>query len=456
MSIDFKKLLKPYEKESIKNLQEWIKINSVDDESTATQEHPFGEGVANALEFIAKLAEKEGFNVDRCDGYCTEISYGEGPLISLFAHADVVPATGEWKFGPFNPVIENNIMYGRGTSDDKGPAMASLYALKALKENNLVDGYKVQLVIGGNEEKGGRCLDYYFNELHKPDPVFGFTPDGDFPLIYGEKGIGEFTHEYHITNRAIMSISGGVALNAVIDEAHAIVKPTTGIKAAAQSFFSLSNIKYEINDVDDYQEIIVYGKSAHGSLPHLGTNAGLILLKFLSFFFKDASLGTLADFYLEPTGKKMNAFYETEYLHNTTYNVGFITFNKGVLGLHVNFRYPENVNLDEVKERINSNGVGYVKEINGGEPLLFDPHSTLVTTLHKVYVEETGDNETPIMTIGGGTYAKECKNTLAFGSHFPGREDHIHEPNEKIHIVDFLSSQPIYARAIYELGKEAK
>ena len=72
----------------------------------------------------------------------------------------------------------------------------------------------------------------------------------------------------------------------------------------------------------------------------------------------------------------------------------------------------------------------------------------------KVYQEETGDFDTPIMTIGGGTYAKECKNTIAFGSAFPGRYDKIHEPNEEIHLEDFLSSQSIYARAIYELGKK--
>ena len=71
----------------------------------------------------------------------------------------------------------------------------------------------------------------------------------------------------------------------------------------------------------------------------------------------------------------------------------------------------------------------------------------------KVYQEETGDLETPIKTIGGGTYAKECKNTIAFGSAFPGRNDKIHEPDEEIHLDDFLKSQSIYARAIYELGK---
>ena len=138
MNIDFKKILKPYKNESIKALQGWIKINSVDDPSSSSEEKPFGEGVTKALDYIATLGEKEGFNVDRCDNYCTEISYGEGDLISVYAHCDVVPATGNWNHDPFDPVIENDVMYGRGTSDDKGPAMAAFYALKALKDNNLI------------------------------------------------------------------------------------------------------------------------------------------------------------------------------------------------------------------------------------------------------------------------------------------------------------------------------
>lgn len=453
MNLNFKKLLKPYKDESIENLVKWVKINSVDDPTTSSKEHPFGIGVENALSFIAELARKEGFKVDRCDNYCTEISYGEGKLISVFAHADVVPATGKWEYDPFEGKIVNNIMYGRGTSDDKGPAMASFYALKALKDNNLIKGYKVNLVIGGNEEKGGKCLDHYFNTLHKPYPDYGFTPDGDFPLIYGEKGIGGYVHQFELNDKSIVSFNGGIAVNSVIDEAHCVIKKNHNLKDDAVKFFSVMNVKYSISEDESFDEIVVYGRSAHGSLPHLGLNAGLILLKFLGYLYKDPNLENLADCYLETTGKKMDVYYESKYLHNTTYNVGVMKLEEGILKLYVNFRYPENVNLDEVKNKINDLHLGHIDEITGGEPLLFDPKSKLVSTLLKVYQEETGDKETKIKTIGGGTYAKEAKNTIAFGSAFPNRNDKIHEPNEEIHLDDFLNSQAIYARAIYELGK---
>ena len=452
MDLNFKKLLKKYEKESISSLQEWIKINSIYDENTVSVDKPFGEGVASALEYIARLGEENGFNVDRCSSYCTEISYGEGDLIAVYAHADVVPVSGDWDEDPFSGNIKNGIMYGRGTSDDKGPAMAAFYALKALKENDLIKGYKVSLVVGGNEERGSACLEHYFHKLHKPYPKYGFTPDGDFPLIYGEKGICNYVHKIPLHEPRLISFNAGVVANSVIDEAHCIINDPQSVKEKAAVFFDLIGVRYEIKDVDEGEEIIVYGKAAHGSMPELGVNAGLLLLKFIGWLFQNESLQQLASFYLEPTGRLMNCYYESEYLHGTTYNAGLINFENDEFNLVINFRYPENVDVKEVENKINKIGLGSVQFGPSSPVLLMDPNSPMIQTLLKVYQEETGDLKTPIMTIGGGTYAKESKNTIAFGSHFPGREDNIHSPNEKIHISDYLDSQSIYARAIYELG----
>lgn len=453
MNIDFKKLVKPYKDESISNLQKWIRIDSVYDKSTSSEEKPFGQGVYDALEFIAQLAEKEGFNVDRCDNYCTEISFGEGELIAIYAHADVVPVTGKWNYDPFGAEIVDEIMYGRGTSDDKGPALAAFYALKALKENNLIDGYKVSLVIGGNEESGSQCLEHYFHKLNKPYPKYGFTPDGDFPLIYGEKGITGYIHTLETELPNVISIKGGVAVNSVIDEVNCVLKHDYKLSKACEKFFSLVNIRYQYLPGTDYDELVVYGKSSHGSLPQLGVNAALHLLRFLGWFYNDLDISEIANWYLEPTGKMFNCHYHGEYLLDTTYNVGLVNFEQNKLTLVINFRYPENCDPRIVEQTMNELGLGQVKFFGYGEPLLVDPNSEMIKTLYKIYQEETGDYQTPIMTIGGGTYARESKNTIAFGSHFPGREDNIHSPNEKIHLDDYLSSQSIYARAIYELGK---
>lgn len=453
--MDYKKICKKYERETISNLQKWIRIPSIYDENTVSENKPFGEEVYNALDFIASLALEKGFNVDRCDGYCTEISFGEGKQIGIYAHADVVPVSGSWDHEPFSGDIENGLMYGRGTSDDKGPAMAAFYALCALKDNNLIDGYKVKLVIGGNEERGSTCLEYYFNELKKEYPTYGFTPDGEFPLIYGEKGIANYKVECDVKYPSyIKEIKGGVVANSVIDEAYAILNTNRKLQEMASIYFNATGCSYEIENLsDNMYKLIVHGLAAHGSTPNLGINAALVLLRFLSIYYGDVSLDTLPHYYFDGNGKNLSTYYESELLHETTYNLGLIEYKDNKLTYVVNFRYPENVDVKRVIAKLNKLGIGKHELLSVSKPLLMDPNSEMVKALIDVYQKETGDYESKAMTIGGGTYAKESKNTLAFGSHFPGRDDRIHNSNETIHIEDLLTSISIYAHAIDRLGR---
>lgn len=452
--MDYKKITKKYHKDVITSLQNWIKINSVYDETTKKRNAPFGKGVHDALEYIASLAEEKGFKVDRCNGYCTEISYGTGDIIGVYAHADVVPVSGEWKYHPFSGEIADNKMYGRGTSDDKGPAMAAFYALCALKENNLINGYQVRLVIGGNEESGSKCLEYYFHKLNKPYPKYGFTPDGDFPLIYGEKGISNYKVEQNIIFNNIKEIHGGVVANSVIDKAYAIIKADFHLLSEAKIYFEAIGCKYEITNISENEfRLDVFGKAAHGSLPSEGLNAALVLMKFLGLYYHDSSLEVVPNYYLDTNGTKLGCFYETPLLHETTYNVGILDYSEGKLSYIVNFRYPENVKVKKVIEKLEKLNIGKVTLLSESEPLLIDPNSEMVQTLLHVYQDETHDYESQIMTIGGGTYAKESKNTLAFGSHFVGRDDRIHNSDETITLDDLTSSIAIYAHAIDALGR---
>ena len=450
--MDYNELVKGYYDEAINKLKEWIKIDSVYDEQTKTEEHPFGYGVHSALEYIACLAEKKGFNVDRCDGYCTEISYGEGKrLIGIFAHADVVPVSGDWTHAPFSGDIENDIMYGRGTSDDKGPAMAAFYALCALKDSCLIKGFKVVLVIGGNEESGSACLEYYHKVLLKDYPDYGFTPDGDFPLIYGEKGICNYKVHGNTDLYPVLRIHAGVVANSVIDVAEAIVVKDDYIEEDLED----SNYEYKVEHDNNNTYIKFFGKAAHGSTPEAGVNAGVQLLEFLGSKYNLDDLKDIAYAYANPDGSNMNEYHESKELHGTTYNVGIINYDNMEFNMIVNFRYPENVQVHPLITRINSN-TPFTSEIIGepSEPLLFDPNCKMVKALEEVYVTETGDTVNKKKTIGGGTYAKETQNVVAFGSAFPGLDCRIHNSDEFIPLEDFRKSMAIYAHAIVALGIE--
>lgn len=452
--MDFKENAKKYYQDCLDNLMSLIKINSVYDESSSSKASPFGKGVQDCFTFLKDLAIKDGFKVDECDGYCLEISYGNGPLISVFAHTDVVPATGKWKYDPFTPTLEGEVLYGRGTSDDKGPLMASYYAFKMLKDLSLIKNYRVTLVIGGNEESGSRCLEHYYNVLNKPYPIYGFTPDGDFPLIYGEKGIMNYQFDIDIHLPFLKYIEGGIAFNSVIDKANCLIVLSyldASFEGEVKQYCLDNHLKYELKD----NLLTFFGKSFHGSKPQEGINAGLHLISFLGHHFKNETLINVANYYLDGLGKGINFDYSSPLLKENTFNVGLVSYKDDVLSLTVNFRYGETCPLDNFETRVDPLNLGKITILSNSHYLLFDPNSPFIKTLENVYVSLTGDRETKSMTIGGGTYAKETKNTVAFGSHFPTKIDNIHEPNEKIDLEDLFSSIAIYAKGIYELAKLA-
>ena len=445
--MNYKKLLEPYKTQMLDALRRFVQIPSVYDEKTITKSTPFGKDVDNALAFVADLGERFGFDVDRCDGYATELSIGEGDkVIGIYAHADVVPVTGSWKYGPFNPTIENGNIYGRGTSDDKGPMIAAFYAVKALKDNGLLRNYKVKIVVGGDEERGSSCLTYYFHNLKKEGPTYGFTPDSDFPLIYGEKEIIDFWPSLKIKIPHVKSIEGGVATNAVCDR----VKITLDDPKLVKDYLDKHSYKYEENG----ETITVIGKACHGSTPELGINAALIALEAIGNVYEIPLLSNIATKLADTSGKSFGGYYHSDLLKDSTYCLGIIRYDGEELTFSINLRYPENGNYNEAIANFDkvfstkTNKIGKVSH-----HLLFDPKSPLVKTLLKAYQEETGDYKSEILTTGGGTYAKHSKNTIAFGALFPGRESTMHEPNEYMPLEDFYLSAVIYAHAIDLLGK---
>ena len=450
--MDFKKITEKYQNDCLNTLSDLIKINSVYDEKTISEDAPYGIGVKKAMTYMKEIALKDGFNVDTCDNRCLEISYGEGKqLIGIFAHLDVVPATGEWEFEPFGATIFANKMFGRGTSDDKGPGVSAYYALKALKDNNLIKNYRVKLVFGGDEERGSSCLEYYFKTLKKEDVTYGFTPDGDFPLIYGEKGITNYKIEGNLYLGPVIEIDAGIVSNSVIDKAIVLTHDKNKLLAYLKVH---PEIKYEIlSEEEDIIKINFIGKSAHGSLPHLGINSGIIALEVLSKAFDLPLLKKISFDYKNPFGKNLDGgYYVSKEMGETTYNVGIIKYKNCKFEMTVNFRYPENVNSKEVIEKLKENTDLPITVLSESNCLYFDPNTPFIKLLSEVYVKETNDTKNKPMTIGGGTYAKEAKNTVAFGSHFMDKVDHIHEPNEKIDLEDLFNSMAIYAHAIYALG----
>ena len=444
MSI-FKQISEEFYNDAINMIVELVNIDSVYDESTVSEDKPYGQGVHNALEAFKNLAISKGLTAEIVGNRCVEIKVGTtGKEVGIFGHLDVVPATGNWSNPPFNAVIKDEKIYGRGTSDDKGPLVAAFCAVLGLVKHGLVDNYRIRIVGGGDEERGSSCLEHYFHVEKRPDVDCGFTPDAEFPLIYGEKGIVNYTLSKNINLEGIVEIDAGVASNCVIDAAKVKVVDFEGFK----NYLDKSKYNYHVED----EWFVFEGRSAHGSMPELGFNSGISMLFALGTYFNNGFLLKLANQYEDYNGRNIGLFFETKNMGVSTYNVGLISYKDNEFSLTVNFRFPENVVIEEVVEQIKATTDCNV-DVGRASPILyFDPESKMIQTLYKAYVEESGDTINKPMTIGGGTYAKEAKNIVAFGSNFPGKVDHIHEPDEKIDLEDVKKSIQLYARAIYDLG----
>lgn len=448
----YDKIVAPYQKDLMKNIERFVAINSVLDPTTQSETDPFGKGVSKALDFIYKLAKKDGFKATNYANKVVEILVGEGKKnLTIMAHADVVPAGSGWDQDPFSVTNRNGVLFGRGVADDKGPLLACYYAMKALRDNNMLGGYQIRFLVGGNEESGSLGIEYYFHSLKKAQPTLGFSPDSDFPLIFAEKGIGNFDIDSTFKIPHVYSIKGGEAANAVIDRC--VVK--MDIDAGFISLLKKNKVKFDVNG--DGTEVAFIGKAAHGSVPWEGINAGLIAINYLGEYYKVKELKHAYKCFSDDKGKGLHADAYSPDMFDNSLNIGIISYENDKFHMVANFRYVNTADLKKIKLNIIKYATPLLITFQGFSDILYYPlDSVLVSTLLKAYQDETGDLESKPVATGGGTYAKEADNVVAFGMQFPGWDSKMHSPGESTTEEALYKGMAIYARAIVELGKKLK
>ena len=448
----YQELVKPYQAQLMQSLKEFVAIDSVYDESTVDAQNPFGKGVSKALQYIENLARKDGFIVTNYDNKIVEIlTNNEEKNIAILAHADVVPVGTGWPQDPFTVLEKDGTVYGRGVADDKGPLLSAYYGLKALRDNNLLGNYQVRFLVGGNEESGSLCMEHYFHTLKKKQPTLGFSPDSAYPLTYAEKGIIGFAVRKQINFPELISLEGGVASNSVIEKCEVLLKEDLNLI----SYLNDLDVDYSYIAKAEQMLLTFHGLAAHGSVPWMGKNAALIAIKHLGEYYKNEDFINLYRLYSEPRGEGVNAAANSDNMGTNSLNVGLISIKNKQLEMIVNYRHVETVTAEQMINNIKETSKPFEIEVLGISPLLFYPKDhKLIQTLLRVYQEETGDLETPIIASGGGTYAKEADNVVAFGMEYPGYDCVMHGVNERTEVKYLYQSMGIYAHAIVELGKK--
>ncbi|WP_461207511.1 dipeptidase PepV [Clostridium sp. DL1XJH146] len=440
-----------------------VKIKSIKGKETA--EAPFGVGPYNALNWTLDLCENLGFKIVNLNNYLGYAEIGDGDdYIGVLGHLDVVPEGSGWTHMPYEGQISDGKIYGRGTMDDKGPIIAAIYGLKAIKDSSLKLNKKIRIIFGTNEESGCGEVEYYLKK-EKP-PVAGFTPDAEFPVINGEKGITFFQLKKDFeedNNNIINYIKGGNASNMVPDycQVSISVENLDEMKIFVDTYSELTG--FNIDSETKGNELIIESKgiSAHGSTPELGVNAIVQMLALLGEMdLPRSSASKMIEFLnthigFDINGEDFNIPLEDGISGKLTLNLGKIYFDRKGCTVSLNVRYPVTESFDNLMKGINKtiNGTGIeINDMIHQEPLFFEEDHKLVKTLMKVYKEYTGKEEKAI-AIGGGTYAKEMPNIVAYGPLFPGDEDVVHQADEYIEIEKLILISKMYASAMYELAK---
>ncbi|RIP34035.1 dipeptidase PepV [Staphylococcus gallinarum] len=460
-----------YENQIIEDLKGLLAIESVRDDNKASTENPVGPGPRQALDYMYKIAERDGFGTHDVDHIAGRIEVGAGEdVFGILCHVDVVPAGEGWDTNPFDPVVTEDKVIARGTLDDKGPTIAAYYAVKILNDMKVNWKKRIHIIIGTDEESDWKCTDRYFKTEEMP--ALGFAPDAEFPAIHGEKGISTFdviqndqAEEQDEPEYELRSFISGQRYNMVPDEAKAHINVKENMTDVIQKFeqFLVENHLEGESSVDSGVLVLnVQGKAVHGMDPSIGINAGLYLLNFLAQLDLDKSAADFVDFsekYLFNShfGEKMGMKYHTEIMGDVTTNIGVIEYNNTKGGkFGINLRYPEGFEFDEAMSRFTKEiaELGFSIELGKNQvPHYVEKDDPFVQTLVQAYRNQTGDESEPY-TIGGGTYARNLDKGVAFGAMFDDSEDLMHQKNEYITKKQLFNATSIYLESLYALCVE--
>jgi len=391
---------------------------------------------------VLDLAEDMGFKTmttsDRSVGI---VEMGEGEeCLGILVHVDVVGVGDEdkWTHGPFNGVQKDGFLWGRGTSDDKGAVIMSLFAMKAVMESGVKLGKKVWLIIGTSEE--GEWTDIQTFKREFPVPDYGFSPDGEFPIFNVEKGYADVVLSFHEPRLDdIVDITGGDSPNTVPSKAQ----------------ISLSN----------GSTLTIHGVSTHSSTPEEGDNAIISLcLKLMDELGYDFNFSRFVTNHLRNEGMPVGlhiddggSFHENEHVGFTTAAPTVIWLEDGKLKLNINIRHRFGTDYESIFRAFEkkSGEYGFNFEINNYlEPMKVDRDLPFLQIMREV--SEIYETDGSFMVASGSSYAKSMERFVSWGPVFPDDPQTAHVEDERLSVDTMLRATKLYAYFIYKITHQMR
>lgn len=447
--------------EMVQDIMRLCRIRSVRED--ALEGMPYGEGPARALAEALKMADGMGFATRNYENYVGTVDYNDKETeLLILAHLDVVPEGTGWTVTePYAPKVVDGKLYARGSADDKGPAVAALYALRVLRELGVGLNRNVRLLLGTDEERGSSDLRYYFER--EKAPRHSFSPDASYPVCNVEKGSFGATFSAEWPENAalprVVYARGGQTANVVPRDAEALIEGLSvqEVEKACQACAQKTGAKFTVAQAQNGVKVDVLGEGAHASTPEKGNNAALALVEMLCTLplapgqGLDALRGVAEVFpHGDGAGKAAGVAQSDEISGALTLNIGIfectLTGLRGVIDSRVPIcANQENMSL-VLQKRLAEYG------LNLSTTKMRPPHHTpadspLVRTLLHVYEEVTGEKGY-CYSMGGGTYVHNIEGGVAFGCAKENVDNHMHGPDEFAVVEDLVESARMFARVI--------
>ena len=427
-----------------------VSVNSI--EEAPEEEAPFGPGPKKALDEALAICRELGLKTRNCEnriGYAV-IGGDDERYLSTITHVDVVPAGNGWKADPFTMREREGYILGRGVIDDKGPSVVCMYALKFIQDSGISLRYPIRALFGANEETGMQDVKYYL--AHYPAPLFCFSPDADFPLICGEKGIWHGKMTSLTKAEAILSISGGVAVNAVPDLCEATVRADS---------LSCTDTVQAVRD-GDYWHLTAHGIAGHASMPKGTRNAiGLMLDYLLENHVVSGQERSFAEaaalVHKTYDGSALGIDAQSEGFTPLTIISGMIGIRDGYLWQSLDSRYVPSTSGEKILAGLAScfEGAAAVSCLRDTPPFYKSPECPEIRACMDAFHTVTGSDAEPF-TIGGGTYSRDFPNAVGFGPEYSGRVrpafvGSMHGAEEAASKAELLEALKIYILALLNL-----
>lgn len=453
--------IEAHKEQMLEDICELIRIRSVSAYDPNSPERPFGEGCAKVLLRALELCERRGFRTRNYDFYCgTAVLPGTtSSSIGIFNHLDVVPEGNGWSFDPFSPFVRDGVLFGRGSMDNKGAAVMSLYTMMCLRELAPKLKHSLILCLGCNEEAGMKDIRHYLE--CEPAPAFSYTPDAGLPVCNGEKGILEADLIQTIEPGNLLALFSGMASNMVPDKAYAELDCTLEEARAALSDRDGITIEGQNGRV----RVTAHGIGGHAAFPENTVNAEEKLLCALleSGLLQGGAaepLAFLQKAFADDTGVGLGIDFRDEPSGYTTHVGGMVRLEGRELRQNVNIRYVVTADPEEVERRLCTAAEqgGFRCVVLRNSPPSYMPGDHPAVQVITRVTNEVLHTDLKPFTMGGGTYARELPNAVAFG---PNRMDlklpegvgDGHQADEGVCVQYLLDGLKIYVKALLELDE---